>query len=73
MQKLWVCLCMGQIQGVGGGGGGGGGGAGGGGWGGMKFLQKSNVHIYSCLGRAGRRPHVRPHVSHSSFCQNINI
>ena len=24
MQKLWVCLCMGQIQGVGGGGGGGG-------------------------------------------------
>ena len=22
MQKVWVCLCMGQIQGVGGGGGG---------------------------------------------------
>ena len=66
MQKLSVCLCVGQIQGVGVGGGGGGGGV-------MKFLQKSNVHIYSCLGRAGRRPHVRPHVSHGSFCQNIKI
>ena len=44
MQKLLVCLCVGQNQGVG---------AGGWGLGGwrffMKSLQKSIVHIYSCL------------------------
>ena len=43
----------------------------GGGGGVIKFLQKSNLHIDSCLGRAGRRPHVRPHVSHARFCEYI--
>ena len=56
-------MCVGQNQGVGGVGKGWGGGWGGGDLGGMKSLQKSNVqHIYSSLGRVGRRPQVCPHI-----------
>ena len=62
MQKLWVCLCVGQTQGVGGGG------AGWGGQGGaMKSLQKSIVHICSSLICLGGLPYVRHDVAHTRF------
>ena len=49
MQKLLVCLCVGQNQGVGLGGLGGG-------FFFIKSLQKSNLHIYCSLGRVERHP-----------------
>ena len=63
MQKLLVCLCVGQNQGVGAGG-----------WGRgwimgffMKSLQKSILHIYSSLGRVGRRPQLHHDITHAPF------
>ena len=64
MQKLLVCLCVGQNQGVG---------AGGGWWVFMKSLQKSIVHIYSCLICLGGRPYVRHDVTHARFYQKLDL
>ena len=72
MQKLWVCLCVGQIQGVGVGGRGGG--WGGGGWGiWMKSLQKSIVHICSSLICLGGHPYVCHDVTHARFYQKLDL
>ena len=68
MQKLLVCLCVGQNQGVG---------AGGGAWGGwvffMKSLQKSIVHIYSCLICLGGHPYLHHDVTHACFYQKLDL
>ena len=39
----------------------------------MKSLQKSIVHIYSCLICLGGRPYVRHDVTHARFYQKLDL
>ena len=39
----------------------------------MKFLQKSIVHIYSCLICLGGRPYIRNDVTHTRFYQKLDL